>query len=75
MLQKSGPRGPPKTLTPTQGYGLGRGNGGISLNFTKNHVFSEISENGGFSCKNMKFEKKRTFPPEAANLALAHAFS
>ena len=64
-----------KTSTPTQGYGLGRGNGGISLNFTKHQVFSEISEINVILVKNVEIEKRHTFPPEADNLALAHAFS
>ena len=54
MLQKSDPRGGRKTLTPSQGYGLGRGNGGNSPNFTENGDFSEISGN----CVNLvKFTK------------------
>ncbi len=43
-----------KTLTPSQGFGLGRGNGGISPNFTENGDFREISGN----CANLvKFVK------------------
>ena len=32
-----------KASTPSQGYGLGRGNGGNSLNFTKIIKFSDFS--------------------------------
>ena len=63
-----------KASTPSQGWSLGRGNGGISWNFTKNHYFSENSENGGNSLKLRKNQKKRTFPPQAHNLAYAPRF-
>ena len=69
--QDFGPAGGRKTLTPSQGYGLGRGNGGNSPNSTENGDFSEISGNGVNVVNFTENEKKRTFPPEAENVALA----
>ena len=69
------PAGGRKTLTPSQGYGLGRGNGGNSQNSTENGDFSEISGNGVNLVKFTENEKKRTFPPEAENVALAKRLS
>ena len=69
------PAGGRKTLTPSQGYGLGRGNGGNSPNFTENDDFSEISGNGVNLVKFAKNQKKCTFPPGAENVAQAKRLS
>ena len=58
------PAGGRKTLTPSQGYGLGRGNGGNSPNFTENGDFSEISGNGVNLVNFTENEKNALFRPK-----------
>ena len=74
MLQFLDPPGPLKTLTPSQGFSPGREMCSFSLIFTKNQLFSENGENGVKLVKMRILAKKRTFPPQAAILALAQAF-
>ena len=58
------PAGGRNPCIPTQGYGLGRGNGGNSHNFTENWDFSEKSGNSRNFVKFTKMRKSAHFRPE-----------
>ena len=72
MLQFADPSGPPKPSTPSQGYGLGRGNGGNSPYFTENRDFSEISGND----IEVKYSESREneYVRQVANISKAEQF-